>query len=361
MDVMLKAFKSRTKVMAREWGHKLLIFTFIDEKDRDWVIRNQPWHFDGILFVVKSLDRSEQPSSLRITQGSFWTRAYDLSLLCQTETTLISIATRVGDLEVFEPPDGLNLGNYLRFKVSIAVNKPLIKGFKIRIKGEERWIPIKYESLPYYYFCCGLIGYNFKACEHYERNDCPEPVEMDFGLVLKASPLKKKTREGLSFPSHQPIVTHSTSAHNLIQASTRLPETSSYQNPTPRPPQSVSNPTEHPSIQTLVEPSVINSVSNSFSANMLVSQRNQCREPQEYFEAKSGVVTNPNKKTWKRSAREKGKEVATVDSSKYIFASGKRGPDVMGDLIEIEDVGFCPKCGRNLIMLEGKEKVDFST
>ncbi|KAL8513766.1 hypothetical protein ACS0TY_013031 [Phlomoides rotata] len=42
MEVMLKAFKSRTKVTTREWGNKLLIFTFADERDIEWVIRNQP-------------------------------------------------------------------------------------------------------------------------------------------------------------------------------------------------------------------------------------------------------------------------------------------------------------------------------
>ncbi|KAL8509447.1 hypothetical protein ACS0TY_016601 [Phlomoides rotata] len=74
MDVMIKAFKCRTKADVREWGNKLLIFTFLDEIDREWVIRNQPWHFDGHLFVVKSLDGSEQPSGVSITRASFWTR-----------------------------------------------------------------------------------------------------------------------------------------------------------------------------------------------------------------------------------------------------------------------------------------------
>ncbi|KAL8505131.1 hypothetical protein ACS0TY_016369 [Phlomoides rotata] len=84
MDVMIKAFKCRTKAHVREWGNKLLIFTFLDETDREWVIRNQPWHFDGHLFVVKSLDGSEQPSGVSITRASFWTRIYDLPIMCHT-------------------------------------------------------------------------------------------------------------------------------------------------------------------------------------------------------------------------------------------------------------------------------------
>ncbi|KAL8552136.1 hypothetical protein ACS0TY_000996 [Phlomoides rotata] len=89
MDVMIKAFiKRRTKAAVCEWGHKLLIFTFLDESDRDRVIRNQPWHFDGHLFIVKSLNGSEQPSGVSITRASFWTRVYDLPIMCHTQATL---------------------------------------------------------------------------------------------------------------------------------------------------------------------------------------------------------------------------------------------------------------------------------
>ncbi|KAL8478828.1 hypothetical protein ACS0TY_030634 [Phlomoides rotata] len=164
MDVMIKAFKSRTRVA---------------------------WHFDGHLFIVKSLDGSKQLSGVAITSASFWTRAYDLPIMCQTETTLISIAKRVGDLEVFEPLEGLILRSYLIFKVAIDITKPLLKGLKNEIKGEEKWMHIKYESLPFYCFCCGMVGYNFKACDIYDRNECPDPVDLEYGPFLKASPMKK--------------------------------------------------------------------------------------------------------------------------------------------------------------------------
>ncbi|KAL8461913.1 hypothetical protein ACS0TY_033112 [Phlomoides rotata] len=120
MDVMVRAFKSRTKAVVHEWGNNLLIFTFADEKDRDWVVRNQPWNFNGNLFVVKPLSGSEQP----LTPG--------------------------GVLEVFEPPDEHNLGSYLRFKMAVDIMKPLVRGLRIRVNGKDLSVPIKYESLPSY-------------------------------------------------------------------------------------------------------------------------------------------------------------------------------------------------------------------
>ncbi|KAL8499846.1 hypothetical protein ACS0TY_019733 [Phlomoides rotata] len=209
MDVMIKAFKCRTKASVREWGHKLLIFTFMNETDRDW-------HFDDHLFVVKSLTGSEQPSGVTITRSSFWARVYDLPIMCHTEATLISIAKRIGELDIFEPPDGLNLGYYLRFKVSIDITKPLMRGLLIKIKGDALWIPIKYEALPFYCFCCGLVGHNFRGYDSYDKNDCPDPTEMEYGPFLKASPIKK----GRGPKIEMKMVVSATSGVSLSEPST---------------------------------------------------------------------------------------------------------------------------------------------
>lgn len=50
-----KAFRGKGKISGRDWGHGLIIFSFKRAMDRDWVLRNQPWHFDNNLFAVKGL------------------------------------------------------------------------------------------------------------------------------------------------------------------------------------------------------------------------------------------------------------------------------------------------------------------
>ncbi|KAL8544826.1 hypothetical protein ACS0TY_005152 [Phlomoides rotata] len=100
-DVMLKAFRVKGKVTAREWGKNLLIFTFGESSERDWVLRNQPWHFDGQLFAISPLDGSVQPSQIQINRASFWARIYDLPISLQKESTVQSIAGKIGFLEVF--------------------------------------------------------------------------------------------------------------------------------------------------------------------------------------------------------------------------------------------------------------------
>lgn len=71
IDVMTKAFRSKGRITAREWGNGKVIFSFERENDRQWVLRNQPWHFDGHLFAIRVLTGMEQPSSMSISLASF--------------------------------------------------------------------------------------------------------------------------------------------------------------------------------------------------------------------------------------------------------------------------------------------------
>ncbi|KAL8500362.1 hypothetical protein ACS0TY_020099 [Phlomoides rotata] len=46
--------------------------------DWEWVIRNQPWHFDNNFFAIRCLSGNEQPSTVVIDRAAFWVRAYDI-------------------------------------------------------------------------------------------------------------------------------------------------------------------------------------------------------------------------------------------------------------------------------------------
>ncbi|KAL8470906.1 hypothetical protein ACS0TY_033475 [Phlomoides rotata] len=173
IDVMLKAFRAQGKVTAREWGKKLLVFTFGVSSERDWVLRNQPWHFDGHLFAISPIDGDMQPSQVQVNKASFWARIYDLPLSLQRESTLLSTADRIGVIEAFDPPEN-NLGNYMRFKVEVDIQKPLCRGLRIRAGGGQMWIPWKFEF-----------------CAKYDKNDCLAPGDLDFGPDFKASTLRR--------------------------------------------------------------------------------------------------------------------------------------------------------------------------
>lgn len=71
LEVMKKTWRVKKEVTARVWN-KLFMFTFRNREDRDWVLKQQPWHFKNYLFVVAVLKGTEQPSSVEVTTCSFW-------------------------------------------------------------------------------------------------------------------------------------------------------------------------------------------------------------------------------------------------------------------------------------------------
>ncbi|KAK6125828.1 hypothetical protein DH2020_040424 [Rehmannia glutinosa] len=177
METMKKSWKPRKGFTAREWGKNLFLFSFADTRDRDWVLKNQPWHFEGFLFAIKPISGTEQPSTLNITESSFWIRVYDLPVACMNEKTIQLIAKQVGSFEAWDPsPDSL-FGKSARCKVAIDITKPLVRGITIKLKGESLWIPLKYEGLPVYCYGCGLIGHHYRACDNYDSNDAPDPSD----------------------------------------------------------------------------------------------------------------------------------------------------------------------------------------
>lgn len=71
IDVMTKSFRAKQKSTTREWGNGMILFSFESPADRDRVVGNQPWHFNDMIFAIKPLLGSEQPSSIQITVASF--------------------------------------------------------------------------------------------------------------------------------------------------------------------------------------------------------------------------------------------------------------------------------------------------
>ncbi|XP_057808902.1 uncharacterized protein LOC131023381 [Salvia miltiorrhiza] len=99
MEIMRKSWKTSKGVQGREWRKNLFIFSFESLEDREWVLRRQPWHFDGHLFAVMGLDETAQPSNIRVNRGSFWVRAYNLPMKCMNPTIIRNIGKQIGTVE----------------------------------------------------------------------------------------------------------------------------------------------------------------------------------------------------------------------------------------------------------------------
>lgn len=190
LEVMKKAWRAKKDVTAREWGNKLFLFTFKHREDRDWVLNQQPWHFENYLFVVAALKGNEQPSSVEVNTCSFWIRAYDLPWNCMSSHNMIDIAQRMGTFEEIDTNENY-AGSFMRFKVIVDITEPLLRGIMLKTEDGTVWIPLKYESLPIYCFSCGIIGHQSRGCESMKRVEGEYFDDLQYGPWIKASPLKK--------------------------------------------------------------------------------------------------------------------------------------------------------------------------
>lgn len=98
-------------------GNRLILFSFDSFDDREWVINNQPWHFNDTLFIIKALNGSEQPSSIRITTTSFWIRAHDIPMDFRNEGIIAAIAQKLGNLSATK-------SHQLMIRRSLSSSKP---------------------------------------------------------------------------------------------------------------------------------------------------------------------------------------------------------------------------------------------
>ncbi|KAF4354159.1 hypothetical protein F8388_004171 [Cannabis sativa] len=90
--------------------------------------------------------------------------------------------------------DSLNegWGPFLRFRASIDISKPLLRGkmVKLRDSREEFWVEFRYERLPEFCFECGTIGHPFEHCHSFlEKLYTGVEPSMSYGPEMIGSPL----------------------------------------------------------------------------------------------------------------------------------------------------------------------------
>lgn len=139
MEVMKKAWKAKKGLEAREWTHNLFLFSFKDNSELKWVVKNQPWHFEGNLFLIRPLENSEQPSKILITEAQLWLRVYDAPVSYMRASVAQAIARKVGNLICVDPAQD-RFGKYLRIKVGINVSKPQV--FRFWLVGRNYGCPL---------------------------------------------------------------------------------------------------------------------------------------------------------------------------------------------------------------------------
>lgn len=81
-----------------------------------------------------------------------------------------------------------------KLKIELNLGKAIRRGTQICLdKAEPIWIPVKYERLPSFCYCCGRLGHTIVECDsvdNMKETNAENTTELRFGEYLRASPIK---------------------------------------------------------------------------------------------------------------------------------------------------------------------------
>ncbi|XP_044361032.1 uncharacterized protein [Triticum aestivum] len=149
------------------------IIKFSKEGDRQRVLRAGPWHYRNDALLIKDFDGVGDPVDVRLDSFNIWVQIHGLHVILKTEDMGWKLGKKLGTVLAVSNRNNLIVEEHLRVRVQHLVEKPLRKNVDITPKGSNKPIlfEVKYEKLPNFCFCCGLVG-------HTTEKFCRMPKEL---------------------------------------------------------------------------------------------------------------------------------------------------------------------------------------
>ncbi|KAE8804478.1 retrotransposon unclassified [Hordeum vulgare] len=164
----------------KDMGENTFLFTFHQPSGKRKAIEDGLWEFGKSLLVVEEFVPSKTLKEYEFRWIPVWVRIFNLPLGMMCREAGEAIGGFMGEtLEVDVGPDGMVIGSYLRVKVKLDIQEPLMRGFTREEDEEEKkrrrnkndgdnrvelWCRFEYEFLPDFCYTCGRLGHIDKEC-----------------------------------------------------------------------------------------------------------------------------------------------------------------------------------------------------
>lgn len=186
-QTMTKLWCDEGELRVIELKHQTYQFVFTKDEERKRVLDKRPWTFDNQLLVIHPWQEGidSNPSAFSVTP--IWLQAWRIPVQWLSSETIWRLGGIFNKcLKVVIPEYGNREGRYAKLLVEIDLMKPLIRGTKLRCKGDMKWVEFKYENLPIFCFYCGLVGHGKRKCARkIEDSKNLELHESQFGDWLR--------------------------------------------------------------------------------------------------------------------------------------------------------------------------------
>lgn len=134
----------------------------------DWtrVMEGSPWLFRGAAIVLEEYDGFSNVLEYKLNRIPVWTRIQGvLEGLMKKRELAEKVAKKVGDIiNVVVNKGKINSTPYLRARVWLELDKPLVRVVLITLKERIKYL-VQYEKLPSFCFFCGFMGHEVRSVE----------------------------------------------------------------------------------------------------------------------------------------------------------------------------------------------------
>lgn len=192
--VMLSIWKVHNSTKIQLAGDNVFFIQFRSMVEKFHVLSGGPWTFDRSLIILKSPKDSESISNLVFTETSIWIQVHNVPFKCPTRGMAQIVGESIGRVEDIDSDENdAWTGLFMRIRVAINVDKPLLRGIKLRASDAHAvWCPIMYEKLPDFCHTCGVIGHSHKECQ-VQSPLAKEGIITGYGDWMRASILKRNS------------------------------------------------------------------------------------------------------------------------------------------------------------------------
>lgn len=137
-NTMKSAWQLEGGVVVREIENSIFMFQFFSMLDKQKVLDNGPWSFDGSPLLLKEVDYEMQPSEITFDSIRFWVKAYDVPLSKCTKSMAISLDSKMGKFVEYDESDPLGWNKYMCFRVDLRLDKPLRRWIRVSVSGGSK-------------------------------------------------------------------------------------------------------------------------------------------------------------------------------------------------------------------------------
>ncbi|GLT28392.1 hypothetical protein SLA2020_033320 [Shorea laevis] len=177
----------------RVLSNNLFAFYFFHKVDLQRVMAVGPWKFSNHVMALKEAHGDERITKEELYEVPFWIQIHGLPLDHLTIETGKRIGEGLGRLLEVDDGGSDALGvEYIRVRVAIDARKPLGRGMKLSLRTGTIWVVFRYECLPNFCYCCGMLDHVEWDCELGLDMEQQGITERPFNGTLRAQPKSKQ-------------------------------------------------------------------------------------------------------------------------------------------------------------------------